>query len=340
MNKQVSRITGIIVLSFGLVSCGGLVRYSSGSGGAKLVWQKTYYGKGYASAGSIQQTTDGGYIFVGSTSNWGSGEKDAWIIKLDPEGKIVWQKNYGGKGYDSAGSIQQTTDGGYILAGTTKSYAVGKFDAWVVKLDSAGNVSWQKTYGGKGYDFSNSIQQTTDGGYILAGTTDSYGAGKEDAWVVKLDSVGNVSWQKTYGGKKDDSPRSIQQTTDGGYILAGGSGFNGAGWVVKFDSVGNISGQKNYGGKGGAATSIQQTTDGGYIVVGYNSLFESDALVVKYNSALEYKWSKELGGSEDDKLYSIQQTVDGGYIMAGQTKSYGAGKGDAWIVKLGPDGNK
>jgi hypothetical protein len=151
---------------------------------------KTYGG---GEAYSIQQTSDGGYIVAGYTGSFGAGGRDFWVIKLDSSGNITWQKTYGGYNHDEAYSVQQTSDGGYIVAGYTYSFGVGSHDFWVIKLDSSGNIIWQKTYGGTGVDTAQSIQQTLDGGYIVTGTTTSFGAETYKFWVIKLDSNGNVT---------------------------------------------------------------------------------------------------------------------------------------------------
>ena len=212
-------------------------------------WQKTYGGSADDYAYSIQQTKDGGYIVAGSTYCFGAGSQDFWVLKLDQSGNVSWQKTYGEHSNDYANSIQQTKDGGYIVAGSTGSFGAGGWDMWILKLDQTGAVSWQKTYGGSGYDYATSIQQTSDGGYIVAGTTNSFGAGDEDMCILKLDQTGAVSWQKTYGGSGYDFNRNfsecIQQTTDGGYIVAGRTYCFGAGsqdnWILKLDGNGNIN---------------------------------------------------------------------------------------------------
>ncbi len=202
-----------------------------------VVWQKTYGGADYDHAYSIQQTSDGGYIVAGETwSSWSFGAErngDAWVLKLDANGNVQWQKRYGGADSDIASFIQQTSDGGYIVAGRTDYFGAGDFDfdVWVLKLDANGNVQWQKRYGGPGWDWASSIQQTSDGGYIVAGYTDSFGAGYFDVWVLKLDASGNVQWAKTYGGADYDHANSIQQTSDGGYIVAGETYSFGAGYA-------------------------------------------------------------------------------------------------------------
>jgi len=208
-------------------------------GNGNIQWQKALGGSEGDEALSIQQTSDGGYIVAGETySNNGNvsgnhGGEDAWIVKLDRDGNIQWQKSLGGSNDDWAKSIQQTSDGGYIVAGRTKSNDGdvsenhGGKDAWIVKLDSSGNIEWQKALGGSSYDVALSIQQTSDGGYIVAGYTESNDGdvsenhGWYDCWIVKLDKDGNIEWQKSLGGSKEDIALSIQQTSDGGYIVAG-----------------------------------------------------------------------------------------------------------------------
>jgi len=310
-----------------------------------VVWQKTYGGNDDDWANSIQQTSDSGYIVAGGTWSFGAGNYDFWVLKLDASGDVVWEKTYGGGDWDDATSIQQTSDGGYIVAGVTSSFGAGG-DAWVLKLDASGDVVWQKTYGGGYHDWANSIQQTSDGGYIVAGGTSSFGAGYDDVWVLKLNASGDVVWEKTYGGGDNDFARSIQQTSDSGYIVAGGTWSFGAGltdfWVLKLDASGDVVWQKTYGGGGeDEARSIQQTSDGGYIVAGRTSSFGAglwDFWVLKLDASGQVLWQKTYGGGSNDEAYSIQQTSDGGYIVAGLTKSFGAG-GSVWVLKLDASGN-
>ncbi|WP_176231860.1 Ig-like domain-containing protein [Candidatus Hakubella thermalkaliphila] len=159
---------------------------------ALLLWQKTYGGKDLDWASSIQQTKDGGYIVAGGTESFGAGGYDFYILKLDSTGKVLWEKTYGGEYYDEASSIQQTKDGGYIVAGYTTSFGTGSLDFYLLKLDPQGKVLWEKTYGGEYWDGAFSIQQTQDGGYIVAGYTTSFGAGEEDFYILKLDPQGKT----------------------------------------------------------------------------------------------------------------------------------------------------
>jgi hypothetical protein len=309
-------------------------------------WQKTYGGTDLDFATSIKQTSDGGYIVAGVAYSFGVGNGDLWVLKLDPSGNVKWQKTYGKAGGDVATSIEQTSDGGYIVAGATDSFGKGFSDLWVLKLDSSGNVQWQKTYGGADWDEASSIEQTSDGGYIVAGETDSFGAGRDDLWILKLDSSRNVQWQKTYGGAKDDMAKSIWQTSDGGYIVAGMTesfgDIKGDLWVLKLDSSGNVQWQKTYGGaKDDGAISVKQTSDGGYIVAGGTDSFgkgNEDLWVLKLDSSGNVQWQRTYGGVGFDDSSSIQQTSDGGYIVAGATNSFGAGDDDSWVLKLDANG--
>ena len=242
------------------------------------VWVKTFGGivtDRDDGARSVQQTKDGGYIFAGYTKSSGAGGSDALLIKTDSNGNKLWSKAFGGTDDDSINQVQQTADGGYILAG--KMYIPGKqYDAWLIKTDGSGNKLWSKTFGGsptKDYEeAATSVQQTTDGGYILAGTTWAYGEVYGDAWTIKTDSKGNRVWSKVFsqGFNDDDYLYSVRQTSDGGYIFAGRSyaeyNSNSGAWLLKTDSKGNKLWSKIFGGD--KALSVQQTKDGGYVFVG------------------------------------------------------------------------
>jgi CSLREA domain-containing protein/uncharacterized delta-60 repeat protein len=275
-----------------------------------IVWQKTYGGSGNDGARDIQQTADGGYIVVGKTTSFGAGSNDLWILKLNADGTIVWQKTYGGSGGEDARDIQQTADGGYIVVGGTLSFGAGSSDCWILKLNADGTIAWQKTYGGSSGDNLDSIQQTSDDGYIAAGTTLSFGEGEQDCWILKLNADGSVAWQKTYGGSGGENVRDIQQTADGGYIVAAYSYSFGAGgrdyWIVKLNADGSVAWQKTYGGSGDDyVDSIQQISDLSYIVSGYTTSFggsdsgdNRDLWVLKLNDEGEIPNCDAMGSSE------------------------------------------
>ncbi|TAN46128.1 MAG: hypothetical protein EPN22_00065 [Nitrospirae bacterium] len=312
---------------------------------AEEQWAKTFGGSGKEEAYSIEQTSDGGYIAAGYTDSFGAGNEDFWVMKLDGSGNIQWQKTYGGIDSDWANSIKQTSDGGYIVAGVTYSFGAGSADMWVLKLADNGSVQWQKTYGGTDSDFANSVQQTSDGGYIVAGVTYSFGAGSADAWILKLTSNGSVEWEATFGGAGNDFANSVQQASDGGYIVAGDTDSfygNRSVWVFKLNSVGGAEWEGIYEGTSfDFANSVQQTTDGGYIVAGYtwsSGAGNEDVWILKLNNSGYVQWQYTYGGAYNDWAYSARQTSDGGYIAVGVTYSFNAANGDIWVLKLNSNG--
>jgi hypothetical protein len=192
-----------------------------------MQWSKTFGGQGWDAGYSVQQTSDGGYIIVGVTRSYGAGGYDVYLIKVDANGNIRWNKTFRGGGSTLGYSVQQTSDGGYIIIGETLSY--GGYDVYLIKVDANGNMQWSKTFGGTGDDRGYSVQQTSDGGYIIVGVTRSYGAGLEDVYLIKVDANGNMQWSKTFGGQGWDAGYSVQQTSDGGYIIVGWTTSYGAG---------------------------------------------------------------------------------------------------------------
>jgi hypothetical protein len=200
------------------------------------------------------------------------------LVKVDSTGTKQWDKTYGGTANDWGFSVIQTSDGGYAIAGNTNSFGAGNFDFRLVKTDSAGMTQWSRTYGGVSYECSRSVVQTSDGGYTLAGCTQSYGAGYYDFWLVKTDSTGNKQWNKTYGGTYYEEAYSVVQTSDGGYAITGYTQSYGAGsydlWLVKTDSSGNMQWNKTYGGSGYEyGQSVVETSSGEYAIAGYTSSF-------------------------------------------------------------------
>jgi formylglycine-generating enzyme required for sulfatase activity len=240
------------------------------------LWTRTYGGSWDDVAHFVQQTTDGGYILAGYTYSFGAGNNDFYLVKTNPLGDTLWTRTYGGGYDDRAYAVQQTADGGYIVAGWTWSFGAGWTDFYLVKTSPLGEPIWTRTYGGSNWDLAYSVQQTSDGGYIMAGETSSFGAGTYDARVVKTNSQGDTLWTRTYGGSSYDGAYFLQQTADGGYILAGYTNSFGAGtptgsnmYLVKTNSLGDTLGTRNYGAVGNdAANAVQQTADGGYIVAG------------------------------------------------------------------------
>jgi len=189
-----------------------------------MEWNQPYGGPDREEAFSMVATDDGGYALVGYTESFGAGGYDCWLVKTDADGNMEWNQTYGEKDDDRGHSIVQTTDGGYALAGYTKSFGAGKFDAWLIKTDVNGKMQWNKTFAcklGTNDDYALSLIRTSDGGYALAGFTESCGAGESDLWIVKTDAVGKMQWNKTHGRPYRDEAHSAVQTSDGGYAIAG-----------------------------------------------------------------------------------------------------------------------
>jgi hypothetical protein len=229
----------------------------------EIEWNWSYVWVAFGDARSIQQTMDGGYIYLHDHGGYFS------IVKLDQNGEITWKWIYERTPVNKAFSIKETIDGGYVVVGYT-SQIEGRVSehVWILKLSADGTVEWQKAYGGEGGDRANSVKQTNDGGYIVAGTTKSFGAGDEDIWVIKLTAVGNIEWQRTYGTEKEDMGFAIEQSDDGGYILACKVDLHFS--FIKLNSSGVVEWQKTFeGGRGSGITdwaiNIQKTQEGGYV---------------------------------------------------------------------------
>ncbi|KAA9345550.1 T9SS type A sorting domain-containing protein [Adhaeribacter soli] len=398
MKKRSSPQVNFWLLLGVLTSCFATLSFKTIAQTAPVIqWDKTFGGSGFDELYSIQQTADGGYILGGSSDSGLSGDKsqslqgtsDIWIVKLDANGNKIWDKTFGGNDYDILGSLQITADGGYLIAGTSDSDisgdksqpSQGYVDYWIIKLDASGNKLWDKVYGGNTIDVLTSALQTADGGYILSGFSDSNvsgdkthpSRGRTDYWIVKLDLNGNKLWDRTFGGTElDDSPK-IKQTADGGYILGGNSTSPVSGdksentqgaepdyWVLKLDNAGNKIWDRTFGGGDeDLLYSIQQTSDGSYLLGGSSKSGVSgnkvqplkgsrDYWLIKLNNTGTRIWEKSYGGLNNNFCSSIQQTADGGYILGGWSDfgiggdktQMGRGNADFWIIKLDTSGTK
>lgn len=313
-------------------------------------WNKTYGGTGddyYAILGhSLVQTSDRGYALAGSTNSFGAGDYDFWLVKTDANGKMQWNKTYGGMNDESMLGMIQTNDGGYAMVGGTNSFGVGGYDCWFVKTDSSGNMQWNKTYGSPSYDERGyAVVQTSDGAYALLGSNHT-GYERNDVLLFRLNSNGDVEWKKTYNRSyQNDFGDALVQNSDGGFTIAGLASSSWAeeydGWLFRTDANGNMLWNRTYGG--GATdqfTLMCLTDDGGYGMAGATRSFGAggffDFWLVKVDASGNMQWNKTYGGTGWDEARCIVETGDGGYAVAGWTDTFGAGSDDFWLIKLAP----
>ena len=306
-------------------------------------WNQTFDGNDRDYGKSVKQTVDGGYIIIGSTGS--DYYYDVWLIKTDSRGTEEWNQTFGGDNKDYGNSVQQTIDGGYIITGEISSSGNGSSDVLLIKTDQQGQEEWIQTFGGSDYDIGNSIEQTYDGGYIITGSTRSYGNGSSDVLLIKTDQQGQEEWIQTFGGGYIDIGNSIKQTSDNGYIITGYTQSYGNGsrdvWLIKTNSQGNEEWNQTFGGSYvDIGNSIQQTIDGGYIITGSRGTdYYSDLWLIKTDYQGNEEWNQTFGGNDYDFGNSVQQTTDDGYIIIGHTKSYGNGGYDIFLIKTDSEGN-
>ena len=339
----------------------------------RIAWSKCLGGTGQDEAFCVLGTEEGGFVAAGRTnspdgdvSGLHGSAFDAWVVKLDKDGAVVWSRCLGGSNQDEARCIRQTDDGGFIFAGSTRSddgdvsghhSSVHEWfpDVWVVKLDKGGAIEWSRCLGGSGRDEAWDIQATEDGGFILAASTESGDGdvtgphGRMDAWIVKLDRGGAITWSRCLGGSGNDMACSLVQTEDGGFVAAGGTvsddgdavGLHGPdgdfsdAWVVRLSESGDVVWSRCLGGsKYDWANSVCQAYDGGFLVTGATFSDDgdvtgyhaggstpNDAWIVKLDKGGDFLWGKCLGGSDRDEIRSVLQTRAGGYVAAGISAS-------------------
>jgi hypothetical protein len=302
----------------------------------------------------IMQTTDNGFIAVGTSNSFSASGDDYWLIKLNNTGSISWQEYFSTLQSDIAYSVWQTIDGGYVIGGESSILSAPNKDLLVIKTDSSGGSNWQKIYSsGYASQFA-SIQQTADNGYIMGASTIaslSNISQSSDVWVIKLTSTGNVSWQYLYGSESNEYARFVKPTSDGGYIVAADALYNMTEesdiWILKLSSTGAVSWQRKFGwafsqNSNENAHAVEQTSDGGYIVAGTTNTYgagNKDIWVLKLDSSGNPVWQRTYGGAMDDAAYSIVQTNDGGFVLTGFTDSAEPDNRDAIVIKLDPNGN-
>jgi len=311
------------------------------------IWTRTYGGSGDEFARDIQQTSDGGYVIVGSTNSFGAACDNIYLVKTDNQGITQWTRNYGGVWYEDAYSVMQTPDNGYIIAGTTSSFGAGLDDFYLVKTDDQGDTLWTHTYGGVDNEQSRCLLQTSDGGYIVGGYTTSFVPYGWGMYLVKTDDQGDTLWTHVYSAPQEEADvlgaYAILQTSDSCYLIAGYAlvpCMTADMLVIKTNSVGDTLWMRIYPNDGDeAAHDICPTDDGGYVLTGYNSALyqDADVYLVKIDSLGNLVWSQTYGGDSDDEGHALFCAGNDSYVIAGCTSSFGAGGSDFYLISCGPE---
>jgi len=314
----------------------------------QVEWTKTFGGDDSDGASAIVPATNGGYMLAANTLSYGAGRQDIYLVKLNTSGDKEWAKTFGGTFDDRVSAMIVSREGGYILVGATKNTSGTGRDIFVLKVDEDGNEIWSKNYGGTGGEAGYDIQQTADNSYVIVGSTTSKGAGEFDVYLLKLDTSGNVLWEKTFGGANWEEGHSVQQTQDGGFIIAGYTVSSGAGardvYLLKTDSGGSLQWSKAFGDvHNDGADSVRQTPDGGYLIAGSTVNFFSadkefsDLLLIKTDQQGDEQWQRTFGGEKSEGASKAVLPEDGGYLILGSTNSYSKDS-DIYLLKLNDDG--
>ena len=306
----------------------------------------------YEYASGLVQTSDSGYAMTGWTSTYGAGNRDIFLLKFSSTGEFQWAHAIGGTGRDVGNSLVQTKDGGFAVTGWITGLGAGGNDLFLMKFNSLGVLEWSRAVGGTSDEGGESVVQTSDSGYAVAGWTISYGAGGHDLFFVKFSSTGVFQWARTIGTSTwNEKAWSIIQAYDGGYVMVGEAAiFSGYGdaLYVKFSLAGEFQWARAVGASGmtfDSGLSLVQTTDSGFASSGFTNAFGAggyDLFLIKLNSAGEFQWARAVGGTGDDggistfyyPLAGLVQTSDDGFAMVGYTYSFGAGGNDLFLVKF------
>lgn len=300
---------------------------------------------------ALLQTSDNGYVIAGYTLSYGQSMNitgDVYLIKINSSGTVQWTETVGGASYDEGYGIVQATDGGFVVAGVTYSFGAGNADMYILKFTSAGALSWSKTLGeAAGDEYANAITRGTDGGYVVAGYTTSYGSGDEDIFLAKFTAAGNLSWTRSFGGTGNERANSVITVPDG-YIMAGSTDSYGQGstdlYIVKYNLSGSYQWSQAVGGAGiDEAYDIIQDTDGNLVATGYTSSYGAgigDMYLIKFDSNGNLLWTSTYGNSLNGWGWQLIQASDGNYVVAGMyVPTGGSGASDAIMVKFDTNGN-
>ena len=309
------------------------------------LWTKTFGGFFDDYGYSIAPTRDSGFIITGWSSSFNTSDgPDVYLIKINSLGDTMWTRTYGGNSIDEGHSVVETKDGGYIITGETASFGSGMSDVYLIKTDSLGDTLWTKTYGETGNEIGQSVQQTQDNGYIITGTTESYGAGLYDVYLIKTDSLGDTLWTRTYGDTDCDEGRSVSKTSDNGFIITGYTHQNFSDiYLIRTDSLGDTLWTRTYGGTNiDKGYSVFETLDSGFIISGYTGSFgigTYNVYLIKTNLSGDTLWTKTYGGTDCNFNYTISPTRDSGFIITGWSSSFSTGDPDVYLIRANSSGD-
>ncbi len=355
-------LDAVVQTSDGSIFAAGFT-YSFGAGDADLVvfktdntgsilWTKTYGGTNTDWGNDLIETRDGHIVVTGMSRSYGMGNHNVYLLKLDQDGNVIWSMTYGGLGTQMGYSVVETSDGGFAIAGYTRSFGAGFGDTYVIKTDNLGNPVWSRTFGGPGHDEAMAIMETSTGHFVLTGFSESFGAGGSDVYLVKMDNLGNLIWSRTFGGFTRDAGNDLLESSDGNYVVTGYTGSYGAGnediYLLKVDPNGTLIWNKTYGGANyDAGHSIIETTSGDLIISGriasYGAGF-NDAFLMKTTDKGNFIWAKAYGGASGELGLALFESSAGGFIVSGATTSWDADPGnnggvEFYLFKTDREGN-
>lgn len=306
-----------------------------------------YYGSYCSDIGmSVLQTKDGGYLVCGLTENYTASNINIYLMKVDSLGQFEWHELYGGSWQDFGQYMEQTHDNGYIICGFTNSFGQGLYDAYIVKIDSVGGFEWQNTFGGSDYEYAYCVKQTSENGYLICGSTQSFGNGARDGFLTKTDSTGNEIWTKYYGGSNNDGLYRLINDGDSVYYLCGYTYSSGAGaddaFLVKTDTAGNIIWQKTFGSPNSERGMCFAKRDNIIWIGAYSNNFGNGAQTwfLKCNTAGSLLRDTTLGGVNNDIPFELDIADNGDILLCGETNSYGAGGTDVYLLRVDTNYNK
>jgi len=290
---------------------------------------------------SLIETNDGGYLAAGyKCEQWGFGGGDTILLKIDADGTQQWLQQYGGSQDDGLRFIHPDPAGGYIACGWTRSSGAGFVDAWVIRFDDAGSITWAFPFGGTEYDVAKTVYPHPDGGYLVTGYTSSMGAGGNDAWVFKLDSSGNLEWEQAYGSTGMDRAYFSTPSNDGNFVLTGIKEMTSEGdlWILKIDPAGNVIWEQTHDmAVDDEGHYIEATNDGGFAVAawaGYAGNPWTQMWILKLDNTGEITWDTQFGGPASDMANVVRQIGTQDFLAGGGTLSGGNGRVDMWVLKL------